>query len=164
MKRIDAICVRYEVPLAAAAIQFPLGHPNVASIIPGAVNVAEVERNTDYVELPIPRALWDKLKTKNLSSRHARAYAGQLRAQAEPCDGEWRQREVTAAVCQLSALKSFRTRSAGLESARVEYGNSRPREIDTLDRGRPRLRQQIREPEFDAVGGLERHGLHVAGR
>ena len=71
MKRIDAICVRYEVPLAAAAIQFPLGHPNVASIIPGAVNVAEVERNTDYVKLPIPRALWDELKAENLLAADA---------------------------------------------------------------------------------------------
>ena len=67
VKRIDAICERYEVPLAAAAIQFPLGHPNVASIIPGAVNVAEAERNTDYIKLPnSPRALWDELKAQNL--------------------------------------------------------------------------------------------------
>jgi D-threo-aldose 1-dehydrogenase len=71
VKRIDAICIRYEVPLAAAAIQFPLGHPNVASIIPGAVNVAEVERNTDYVKLPIPRALWDELKAENLLAADA---------------------------------------------------------------------------------------------
>jgi D-threo-aldose 1-dehydrogenase len=69
--RIDAVCQQYEVPLAAAAIQFPLGHPNVASIIPGAVNVAEVERSTDYIKLPIPRALWDELKAQNLLAADA---------------------------------------------------------------------------------------------
>jgi len=71
VKRIDAVCKRYEVPLAAAAIQFPLGHPSVASIIPGAVNAAEVERNTDYIKLPIPRALWDELKAENLLAADA---------------------------------------------------------------------------------------------
>ena len=71
VKRIDAVCQQYEVPLAAAAIQFPLGHPNVASIIPGAVNVAEAERNTDYIKPPIPRALWDELKAQNLLAADA---------------------------------------------------------------------------------------------
>ena len=27
VKRIEAVCIRYEVPLPAAALQFPLGHP-----------------------------------------------------------------------------------------------------------------------------------------
>jgi D-threo-aldose 1-dehydrogenase len=53
-------------PLAAAAIQFPLGHSRVASIIPGAVDAAEVERNADYMELPIPQALWNELKAEKL--------------------------------------------------------------------------------------------------
>ena len=66
VKRIDAVCKRHEVPLAAAAIQFPLGHPRVASIIPGAVTAAEMERNADYMALPIPQALWSELKAEKL--------------------------------------------------------------------------------------------------
>ncbi len=34
--RIEAVCERHGVPLAAAALQFPLGHPSVAAVIPGA--------------------------------------------------------------------------------------------------------------------------------
>jgi D-threo-aldose 1-dehydrogenase len=69
VKRIDAVCQQYEVPRCGD--QFPLGHPNVASIIPGAVNVAEAERNTDYIKPPIPRALWDELKAQNLLAADA---------------------------------------------------------------------------------------------
>ena len=36
--RIEAVCRRHDVPLAAAALQFPLGHPFVASVIPGAIS------------------------------------------------------------------------------------------------------------------------------
>src|SRR4029079_10374128 len=43
--RIQAVCERHGVPLAAAALQFPLGHPSVAAVIPGARNAAQVERN-----------------------------------------------------------------------------------------------------------------------
>jgi D-threo-aldose 1-dehydrogenase len=35
VRRIDAVCRRHEVPLAAAALQFPLAHPAVSTIIPG---------------------------------------------------------------------------------------------------------------------------------
>ena len=39
------MCERHGVPLAAAAIQFPLGLDTVASIIPGAVRPEEVLKN-----------------------------------------------------------------------------------------------------------------------
>ena len=35
VRKIEAVCARHHVPLPAAALQFPLGHPIVASIIPG---------------------------------------------------------------------------------------------------------------------------------
>ena len=75
VKRIESICKRHEVPLGAAAIQFPLGHPNVASIIPGAVSPTEVERNADYMELRIPQALWNELKAEKLLVAEAPAPA-----------------------------------------------------------------------------------------
>jgi D-threo-aldose 1-dehydrogenase len=60
------------VPLAAAAIQFPLGHPSIAAIVPGAVSPSEVERNSDYFDLPIPQSRWDELKAEKLLAADAR--------------------------------------------------------------------------------------------
>lgn len=66
VRRIEAVCARHGVPLAAAAIQFPLGHPVVASIIPGGVSPAEVAANKKLMETPIPGALWEELKAEGL--------------------------------------------------------------------------------------------------
>ena len=43
--RIAAVCERHGVPLKAAALQFILAHPAIASVIPGARSLAEVEEN-----------------------------------------------------------------------------------------------------------------------
>ena len=72
MAQIEVICQRHHVPLAAAAIQFPLGHTCIASIVPGAVSPSEVERNADYIDLPIPQSLWDELKAEKLLAGDAR--------------------------------------------------------------------------------------------
>jgi D-threo-aldose 1-dehydrogenase len=67
--RVDAIrgvCDRHQVPLAAAALQFPLAHPAVAAIIPGPRNVAEFEANLRLMRYPIPAALWADLRDAKL--------------------------------------------------------------------------------------------------
>jgi D-threo-aldose 1-dehydrogenase len=64
--RIQAVCERHGVPLAAAAIQFPLGHPGVASVIPGARNAGQVERNLEVFRMTIPADLWAELKHEGL--------------------------------------------------------------------------------------------------
>lgn len=66
VRRIQAVCERHAVPLKAAAIQFPLGLPEVAAIVPGAVNPSEVEENLALITRPLPRALWDELKSEGL--------------------------------------------------------------------------------------------------
>lgn len=66
VRRIEAVCGRHGVPLAAAAIQFPLGHPQVASIVPGAVRPEEVERNLELIQARIPPELWAELKAEGL--------------------------------------------------------------------------------------------------
>src|SRR5206468_7872089 len=43
VKKIRAICDSHQVPLVAAALQFPLAHPAVAAILPGPRNVDELE-------------------------------------------------------------------------------------------------------------------------
>jgi len=63
---IRAVCDRYGVPLAAAALQFPLAHPAVAAIIPGPARVAELKQNLALLRHPIPVALWDELRAAAL--------------------------------------------------------------------------------------------------
>lgn len=64
--RIEAVCARHDVPIAAAALQFPLAHPAVAAIIPGAVSREEMLGNFALMRRPIPAALWDELRTLGL--------------------------------------------------------------------------------------------------
>ncbi len=66
VRRIEEVCGRHGVPLAAAAIQFPLGLDTVASIIPGAVRPEEVSKNHELMTTRIPVALWDELKSTGL--------------------------------------------------------------------------------------------------
>ena len=70
-QRINAVCTRYQVPLKAAALQFILAHPALASVIPGARSVAEVEDNVRMVEWPIPADLWAELKQAGLIAEAA---------------------------------------------------------------------------------------------
>lgn len=65
-RRIQAVCERHGVPLAAAALQFPLGHPAVASVIPGASSPAQQARNVEAFTHPIPADLWAELKHEGL--------------------------------------------------------------------------------------------------
>ena len=65
-RRIAAVCERHRVPLRAAALQFILAHPAIASVIPGARSVPEVEENVALVEYPIPGELWADLKHDGL--------------------------------------------------------------------------------------------------
>ena len=64
--RIEAVCKRWNVPLAAAALQFPLGHPIVASIIPGAIATKQVEQNLAAFRHKVPADLWAELKHAKL--------------------------------------------------------------------------------------------------
>jgi D-threo-aldose 1-dehydrogenase len=64
--KIEAVCKRHNVPLAAAAIQFPLHHPAVTSVIPGAIRPEHVRTNLDYLRTEIPNDLWAELKHEGL--------------------------------------------------------------------------------------------------
>jgi D-threo-aldose 1-dehydrogenase len=63
---IQAVCERHGVPLRAAAIQFPLGHPAVASIVIGARDPEQITDNLAMFEWDIPGALWADLKKEGL--------------------------------------------------------------------------------------------------
>jgi len=64
--RIEAVCTQHGVPLAAAALQFPLHHPLVASVIPGAFQPDQVTRNIRHLQHEIPQTLWAELKHQKL--------------------------------------------------------------------------------------------------
>ena len=63
---IEAVCDRHRVPMAAAALQFPLAHPAVAAIIPGPRNVEEFHANLALLQQPIPAELWSDLRNGGL--------------------------------------------------------------------------------------------------
>ena len=65
-QRIEAVCRRHAVELGAAALQFPLFHPAVCSVIPGALAVREVTQNAARLSAPIPADLWSELKREGL--------------------------------------------------------------------------------------------------
>ena len=64
--RIQGICQRRGVSLKAAALQFPLGHPIVASIIPGSFNPAQARENAQLMRTPIEADFWEELKQEGL--------------------------------------------------------------------------------------------------
>jgi D-threo-aldose 1-dehydrogenase len=63
---IEAVCARHGVPLRRAALQFPLGHPAVASLVMGAVKPEEVADQVAELSAPVPAALWTELKAEGL--------------------------------------------------------------------------------------------------
>ena len=64
--RIEAVCARHGVTLAAAALQFPLGHKSVAAVIPGVLLPEHVARNVAAFRQDIPAGFWGELKHEGL--------------------------------------------------------------------------------------------------
>ncbi|MEQ1953366.1 aldo/keto reductase [Mesorhizobium yinganensis] len=64
--RIEAVCKRHGVKLIEAALQFPLSHPSVVSVVPGGQRVAEVDSNRSLMDAKIPEGLWADLKAEKL--------------------------------------------------------------------------------------------------
>ena len=68
---LELVCRRHNVPLAAAALQFPLAHPVVASVMPGIDSVERVEQTLELLRTPIPGDLWHELKASRLLAQDA---------------------------------------------------------------------------------------------
>jgi len=69
--KIEAVCHQYQVTLAAAALQFPLGHSVVASVIPGLGSAKRVEQTIALFNEVIPAEFWQTLKDENLLDKDA---------------------------------------------------------------------------------------------
>jgi D-threo-aldose 1-dehydrogenase len=66
VRRLEAVCARHGVSLGAAALQFPLAHPAVVSVLPGPRSAAQVEAAIRWLEETIPDELWWALKREGL--------------------------------------------------------------------------------------------------
>jgi D-threo-aldose 1-dehydrogenase len=64
--QLEAVCLRHGVSLAQAALQFPLGHKAIVSVIPGGVTPEEVAGNVALLERTAPAALWGELRETGL--------------------------------------------------------------------------------------------------
>jgi D-threo-aldose 1-dehydrogenase len=65
-RRLAAICERHDVPLRAAAIQFPLAHPAVRSLIAGVRRIDHLDEYPVLMRRPIPADLWTELRSEGL--------------------------------------------------------------------------------------------------
>lgn len=64
--RIAAVCAAHDVPLPAAAIQFPLRSDVVRSVVVGGSRPAQLRQNAEYAALEIPAQLWADLADEGL--------------------------------------------------------------------------------------------------
>jgi len=60
-RKLAEACARHGVPLAAAAIQFPLRHAAVTSILVGARSPEEIAADARLLDHPVPEELWSEL-------------------------------------------------------------------------------------------------------
>ena len=75
-QRILEACKEHGVSLQAAALQFPLAHPSVAAVIPGATSHEMVAANAANLRAAIPEDLWSTLKKRALILPDAPVPAG----------------------------------------------------------------------------------------
>ena len=73
---VRAVCERHGVPLRAAAMQFPLAHPQVCSVVAGVRTPAHLDEYRDWMRLPIPDALWADLRAEGLIAAGAPVPSG----------------------------------------------------------------------------------------
>ncbi|MEX1181221.1 MAG: aldo/keto reductase [Cucumibacter sp.] len=76
VRGMEAVCTAHKVSLAAAALQFPLAHPAVVSVIPGAARPSEMTQNLASLQSAIPASFWSDLKGAGLIDRDAPVPAG----------------------------------------------------------------------------------------
>jgi D-threo-aldose 1-dehydrogenase len=65
-RQLASVCGRWQVPLAAAAVQFPLGHPAITSVLVGCRSATELDEDVRLFELEIPAGLWNELRDAGL--------------------------------------------------------------------------------------------------
>jgi D-threo-aldose 1-dehydrogenase len=65
-KKLASVADEFNIPLAAAALQFPQAHNIISSVIPGPRSEMELLEIIAWQETEIPVEFWTALKDKNL--------------------------------------------------------------------------------------------------
>ncbi len=68
VRRLARTCESHGVALKAAALQFPLRHPAVTSVLTGVRSTAELDDNARLLQVPVPEAMWQELYSTGLLS------------------------------------------------------------------------------------------------
>jgi D-threo-aldose 1-dehydrogenase len=63
---IGAVCASFDVPLRAAALQYPLRNPAVRSVVVGGTSPDQVRKNAADMARDIPPQLWERLRAEGL--------------------------------------------------------------------------------------------------
>lgn len=66
VRRLRDLCDEYQVPVQAAALQFPAAHPQVVSVLAGFASANEVEQARSWLDADIPATFWRALKAQGL--------------------------------------------------------------------------------------------------
>ncbi|BAI74167.1 D-threo-aldose 1-dehydrogenase (plasmid) [Azospirillum sp. B510] len=66
VEALAAACREFDVELPAAALQFPLAHPAVASCVTGVRNARQLTTNLAWLRARVPAAFWQALKARGL--------------------------------------------------------------------------------------------------
>jgi D-threo-aldose 1-dehydrogenase len=70
-RQLELVCRRHGAPLKAAALQFPLAHPAVTSLLLGARSPAELDEDLALLQTPLAPELWDDLRRERLLPEEA---------------------------------------------------------------------------------------------
>ncbi len=62
-RAMEKICAAYDVPLRAAAMQFPLRHPAVDAVVLGSGTRAEILDSLAMLDVTVPEGLWADLES-----------------------------------------------------------------------------------------------------
>lgn len=65
-QRLASVCASYDVPLKAVAVQFPLAHPAVATVLAGGRTTDQLDEYPALMRHPIPAELWAELRSQGL--------------------------------------------------------------------------------------------------
>jgi D-threo-aldose 1-dehydrogenase len=66
VRALRAICARFDVPLAAAALRFPAAHPAVSCVLPGLASEQQIRQTLEWRDQSIPPQLWLALREAGL--------------------------------------------------------------------------------------------------
>ena len=69
--RLAAVCARHAVPLAAAALAFPLAHPAVSRLVVGWRAPGEVNSAVGWAQMSIGAELWEDMRREHLIAGEA---------------------------------------------------------------------------------------------